>query len=96
VYIFWILETLRKYPPTFALFRIATQAYQVPDDSLTIEKGQKLIIPIHSLHYNPKYFPDPEVFNPERFSSEEKAKRVRGTYLPFGDGPRICIGNYMF
>ncbi|XP_025424020.1 probable cytochrome P450 6a13 [Sipha flava] len=87
-----LAETLRKYPPTFALFRIATQAYQVPDDSLTIEKGQKLIIPIHSLHYNPKYFPDPEVFNPERFSSEEKAKRVRGTYLPFGDGPRICIG----
>jgi len=59
---------------------------------LTIEKGQKLIIPIHSLHYDPKYYNDPEVFNPERFSLEEKCKRPSGVYLPFGDGPRICIG----
>lgn len=74
------------------MFRKAAQTYHVPNDSLTIEKGQKLIIPIYSLHYDPKYYTDPELFDPERFSSEEKAKRVNGTYLPFGDGPRICIG----
>lgn len=89
---FLCLETLRKYPPTFALFRKATQTYHVPNDSLTIEKGQKIVIPIYSLHYDPKYFADPEVFDPERFSAKEKAKRISGTYLPFGDGPRICIG----
>lgn len=91
-YIFQFLETLRKYPPTFALFRKASQNYHVPNDSLIIEKDHKLIIPIYSLHYDPKYFPDPETFNPERFSPEEKAKRSSSVYLPFGDGPRICIG----
>ncbi|VVC43867.1 Cytochrome P450, E-class, group I,Cytochrome P450,Cytochrome P450, conserved site [Cinara cedri] len=87
-----LAETLRKYPPTFALFRKASQDYCVPNDSLIIEKGQKIIIPIYSLHYDAKYFPDPEIFDPHRFSPEEKSKRQSGTYLPFGDGPRICIG----
>lgn len=74
------------------MFRKASQQYHVPNDSLTIDKDQKVIIPIHSLHYDPKYFPDPELFDPERFSTEEKAKLPGGIYLPFGDGPRICIG----
>jgi len=88
-------ETLRKYPLLFALFRVASKTYRVPNDSLIIEKGQKILIPIFSLHYDPRYFSDPEVFNPERFSTEEKAKRPKGVYLPFGDGPRICIGMYI-
>ncbi|XP_015378895.1 PREDICTED: probable cytochrome P450 6a14 [Diuraphis noxia] len=87
-----IAETLRKHPLLFALFRVATKTYHVPNDSLIIEKGQKLIIPIFSLHFDPKYYSDPEQFNPERFTTEEKAKRPNGVYLPFGDGPRICIG----
>ncbi|XP_060877292.1 probable cytochrome P450 6a13 [Metopolophium dirhodum] len=87
-----IAETLRKYPPLVALFRKASQTYRVPDDSLIIEKGQKIIIPIYALHYDSKHFTDPEKFNPERFSAEEKANRPNGIYLPFGDGPRICIG----
>lgn len=68
----------------------------MPNDSLIIEKGQKIIIPIMSLHNDPKYFSDPEVFKPERFSPEEKAKRPAGVYFPFGDGPRICIGILIF
>lgn len=87
-------ETLRKYPPTFALFREVTKTYHMRNDSLVIEKGQKVMIPIHSLHYNPNYFSDPEVFDPERFSPEEKSKRPSGVYLPFGNGPRMCIGIY--
>lgn len=85
-------ETLRKYPLLFALFRVATKTYQVPNDSLIIKKGQNIIIPTFSLHFDPKYFSDPEAFIPERFSTEEKAKRPNSVYLPFGDGPRICIG----
>ncbi|VVC43862.1 Hypothetical protein CINCED_3A014999 [Cinara cedri] len=85
-------ETLRKYPPDYTLSRQAAQTYHVPYDSLVIEKGQNIIIPLHSLHYDPQYYPNPEVFDPERFSPEEKSKLVKGTYLPFGDGPRICIG----
>ncbi|XP_060853196.1 probable cytochrome P450 6a13 isoform X1 [Rhopalosiphum padi] len=87
-----IAETIRKYPVLFALFRVATKTYRVPNDSLIIEKGQKIIIPTFSLHFDPRYFSDPEVFNPERFSAEENAKRPNGVYLPFGNGPRICIG----
>lgn len=79
----------------FALFRVATKSYSMPNDSLKIEKGQKIIIPIFSLHFDPRYFSDPEVFNPERFSTEEKAKRPNSVYIPFGDGPRICIGIYL-
>ncbi|XP_029344137.1 probable cytochrome P450 6a13 isoform X1 [Acyrthosiphon pisum] len=89
-----IAETLRKYPPLVALFRKASQTYRVPNSSLIIEKGQKIIIPIYAIHYDNKYYSDPEKFIPERFSAEEKAKRPSGVYLPFGDGPRICIGNF--
>jgi cytochrome P450 family 6 len=83
---------MRKYPPVSTLFREATKDYQVPDDTLVIEKGTKVLIPVHALHHDPEFYPDPQAFDPERFTPEEKAKRPSGTYLPFGDGPRICIG----
>jgi len=86
------LETLRKYPPLITLFREATQDYKVPDDTLVIEKGTKILIPAYAIHHDYRYYPDPETFDPERFSPEEKAKRPNGTYMPFGDGPRLCIG----
>jgi cytochrome P450 len=44
------------------------------------------------LHYDPKYYPDPQRFDPERFNDAEKKKRSQYVYLPFGEGPRICIG----
>ncbi|XP_025417942.1 probable cytochrome P450 6a13 [Sipha flava] len=87
-----LAETMRKYPPVSTLFREATKDYQVPDDTLVIEKGTKVLIPVHALHHDPEFYPDPQAFDPERFTPEEKAKRPSGTYLPFGDGPRICIG----
>jgi cytochrome P450 family 6 len=59
-----------------------------------LEKGIRTVIPILALHHDPKYYPDPERFDPERFSEEEKAKRHHYVYLPFGEGPRICIGKY--
>jgi len=90
-----ILETLRKYPPLVFLLRKASQKYRFPDDSLIIEKDQKIIIPIYAIHYDSKYYTDPEKFIPERFSSEEKAKRPSGIYFPFGDGPRMCIGIFL-
>lgn len=46
--------------------------------------------------FNPKYFPEPETFNPDRFSDENKSNIVPGTYVPFGVGPRNCIGNFFF
>jgi len=78
------------------LLRKASQTYQLPDDSLIIEKGQKIVIPVYAIHHDNKYYPEPEKFIPERFLAEEKAKRPNGIYLPFGDGPRICIGGVYF
>lgn len=75
-----------------SLFREAVKTYHVPDDSLVIEKGMTIMIPFHSLHYDSNYFPDPYKFDPQRFSPEEKAKRPPCTHIPFGKGPRSCIG----
>lgn len=80
------------YVVTNALFREAAKTYHVPGDTLVIEKGTKIMIPIYSIHHDPKYYPEPYTFDPQRFSPEEKAKRQSSTYLPFGDGPRFCIG----
>ncbi|KAL5240684.1 hypothetical protein ACI65C_008094 [Semiaphis heraclei] len=85
-------ETARKYSIAFNLMRVATKTYTLPDESFVIEKGQKLIIPLFSIHRDPKYYPDPLSFDPERFSVEQKSQRPNGTYMPFGDGPRLCIG----
>ncbi|XP_050540333.1 uncharacterized protein LOC126904972 [Daktulosphaira vitifoliae] len=87
-----IKETLRKYPPLIALNREVTEPYLLPGTNITLEKGMKIIIPINSIHYDPLYFPNPFDFNPERFSEENIGKLRQNTYIPFGDGPRICIG----
>ncbi|XP_014273208.2 uncharacterized protein [Halyomorpha halys] len=87
-----ISETLRKHSPAFALVRQSVKPYKVPNSDLVLPKGSVVVVPIYSLHHDPKYHPDPEKFDPERFSEENKHKLVKSTYLPFGDGPRICIG----
>ncbi|KAF2892434.1 hypothetical protein ILUMI_13740 [Ignelater luminosus] len=87
-----IEETLRKYPPLTAITRNCVKNYKVPDTDVTIDKGTKVFIPILGLHHDPEYYPDPEKFDPERFSVENKINRHPFTYIPFGEGPRICIG----
>jgi cytochrome P450 family 6 len=88
-----ISETLRKYPPVPVLLRVVTKPYIIPGTSVHLDVGLKVVIPIYGLQHDPKYFPEPEVFNPENFSEEKKVKRPHQVYLPFGDGPRICIGD---
>ncbi len=61
---------------------------------MVLKPGNGIIVPIHAFHHDERYFPDPEKFDPERFSQENKLKIKPYTYLPFGDGPRICIGKY--
>lgn len=68
----------------------------IPDSTIRIEKGTKVIIPILGIQYDPQYFPDPDVFNPERFSPEAKLQRHPMTSLPFGSGPRNCNGDNNF
>lgn len=85
-------ETLRKYPPIPVLNRKCVADYQVPDSDFIIKKGTEITISSLGLHYNPEYYPEPDKFDPERFSEEQKSTRHPYTYLPFGEGPRNCIG----
>ncbi|RZC31845.1 p450 domain containing protein [Asbolus verrucosus] len=85
-------ETFRKYPVTPFLSRKSTAPYTFEETGLTIEKDTLILIPVPGLHYDPEYFPDPEKFDPERFSDENKHNVNPYAYLPFGEGPRNCIG----
>ncbi|XP_069672362.1 probable cytochrome P450 6a13 [Periplaneta americana] len=87
-----VSETLRKYPPLPMLNRECTKEYTIPDTNIVLKPGTSVIIPILGIQHDPKYYPNPERFDPERFSEEEKTKRHNCLYLPFGEGPRICIG----
>lgn len=89
-----IAETLRKYPPLPVLDRVANENYKIPNSNLVIEKGTPITIPVSGLHYDPEYFPNPEKYDPERFSESNKKSRKQCVYLPFGEGPHVCIGNF--
>lgn len=82
-------ETLRKYPPFTMLRRIAVDDFQIPGTSQVIERGTPVIIPVYSFHHDPEFFPNPDEFQPDRFSSNE-SNRTRT--LAFGLGQRKCIG----
>lgn len=87
-------ETLRKYPSLPALNRICTKDYQIPGSNCIIEKGTSVMIPSFSLHRDPKYYPNPMKFDPNRFLAANTANKtfIDMPYMPFGDGPRNCIG----
>ena len=84
-------EALRLYPPVHGVSRTA-----IGEDRLggvRIPPGAVLLISLYVTHRNPTLWPDPDRFDPERFTPEAVAARHRFSYLPFGGGPRICIGN---
>ena len=87
-----INETLRKYPPLPLLTRKCVQDYKIPDEDIVIEKDTAIFIPVLGIHYDEDYYPEPEKFDPERFTEENKSKRHNYAHIPFGEGPRICIG----
>ncbi|KAF5271853.1 hypothetical protein FQA39_LY07993 [Lamprigera yunnana] len=87
-----VSETLRKYPVTPILHRECIEDYLIPETGLVIEKGTCIMISQMGLHLDSKHFSDPSRYNPERFSDENKHDIPKYVYLPFGDGPRNCIG----
>ncbi|KAL9708001.1 hypothetical protein quinque_011519 [Culex quinquefasciatus] len=87
-----INESLRKYPPVANIFRDITMNYKVPNSGVILEKGYRVAIPVYGIHHDPEYYPDPETFNPDRFTPEQSTKRHPMAFLPFGEGPRNCIG----
>lgn len=70
--------------------------YHIPNSSLTIEKGTIILISLFGLHHDPDNFSNPEIFDPDRFLPENNSSIRSFTYLPFGEGLRICIGEYIF
>ncbi|XP_046971680.1 probable cytochrome P450 6a14 [Vanessa cardui] len=93
VYINMILdETMRMHPPMRALFRRCTKEYKLPNSEVTIDEGTLVFVPIHAIQMDPDIFPDPERFEPDRFSQENKKNMHPCHWMPFGEGPRKCLG----
>ena len=85
-------ETLRMYSPLYRLDRTANEDYTDPDTGIKIEKGTRITIPTYAVHRDPKHYPNPDQFDPNRFLPENKSKLNPYTWLPFGQGPRNCVG----
>ena len=86
-----LCESLRLFPPTAKTNRECKQTCVITD-GLIIEEGINVSIPIYLLHHNPQYWPNPEKFDPERFNPNNEQSYPKFAYLPFGEGPRNCIG----
>jgi cytochrome P450 family 6 len=64
--------------------RLTSDDYKIPDSNLTIEKDTLVFVPVYGIHYDPDIYPDPEKFDPERFTEENKQQRHPMAHLPFG------------
>jgi cytochrome P450 len=88
-----ILEALRLYPPFWMVDRMAVADDRVGD--LAIPRGSMVIVFVYGAHHAQRYWPDPESFDPSRFTKANEKMQTPFTHLPFGAGPRGCIGgNY--
>jgi cytochrome P450 len=85
-------ESIRLYPPVYLLSRRARETVTVAGYELP--RGRLVFASPYSVHRRTDVYPDPERFDPERFTPEAEAARPRCSYIPFGAGPRVCIGNH--
>ncbi len=86
-------ESLRLYPPSHAIVRDCVESDSVAGH--TIKPGDTIYASVYGVHRNPRLWPNPEVFNPERFSEENKKHIPDYAYIPFGVGKHTCIGRYL-
>ncbi len=88
-----VAEAMRLHPPVWMLPRLA-----LADDEVAgwhVPRGVDVAVSPYTLHRNPEYWPDPERFDPERFAPGAAAGRPRYAYIPFGGGPRFCVGSQL-
>ncbi|KAF2885942.1 hypothetical protein ILUMI_20231, partial [Ignelater luminosus] len=90
--------TLRKYPLLPFLTKVCTKPFKLPSPlgkgkgpDVMIERGTFIAISNYGIHHGPKYYPDQEHFDPDRFKEENRNSRLKCTYLAFEDGPRTCL-----
>jgi cytochrome P450 len=86
-------EAIRLYPPVWILTREAVEDDVI--DGYPIQGGTDVLISPYTLHRNATFWTDPEKFDPERFDPEQVRARQRYSYLPFGAGPRVCVGSHL-
>jgi cytochrome P450 len=86
-----IQESLRLYPPFWMIDRMAINEDRIGD--VVIPAGSMVIVYVYGAHHAKSRWEDADVFRPERFVKENEKLRTPFTYLPFGGGPRVCIGN---
>lgn len=85
-------ETLRKWPVGNLQFRKSTREFKIPNTTLTIPAETFIIIPTLSIHRDERFYDNPDKFDPERFTEENRANRHPMAFIPFSEGPRICLG----
>ena len=85
-----IEESMRVYPTVYAMDRSTTKDIEV--GGYTVPKGKTIFVSPWCMHHDPRYYPEPFRFDPDRWTPEEKEKRPRYAFFPFGGGPRTCIG----
>jgi cytochrome P450 len=85
-------ESMRLFPPAYLTGRRALFNTRIGPHA--VEKGTTVFVNIFGIHHRADYFPEPEAFRPERFLGAPEKTWPKCTYLPFGAGPRICIGNH--
>jgi cytochrome P450 len=86
-----VKEGLRLYPPAWTTSRAIVEPMEI--DGVAVKPGDLVVLCMYAVHHNADYFPDPEKFDPERFSPDRESQIPRYAYLPFGAGPRVCIGS---
>jgi cytochrome P450 len=85
-----LAESMRLYPPAWAIGRRALDAFQMRE--FNVPAGAVVLMSQYVMHRDGRYFPDPERFDPERWTPEAQAARPKFSYFPFGGGARVCIG----
>lgn len=85
-------ETLRKYPVADLNSRKSNKDFKIPNSDLVIPANTHIMIPSYAIHRDVRFYDNPDKFDPERFSAENVQNHQPYTYLPFSEGPRICIG----
>jgi Cytochrome P450 len=85
-----LAESMRLYPPAWAIGRRAIQPFDVR--GYTVPARSVVLMSQYIVHRDPRFFPDPEHFDPERWTPEAQASRPKFSYFPFGGGTRVCIG----
>jgi cytochrome P450 len=86
-----IKEAMRLYPPAGGVTR--QPIHDIELGGYPIAKGSTIAISTYVMHHDPALYPDPDRFDPDRFTPENEANLPKYAYLPFGGGPRVCIGN---